>query len=80
MSSEQTDSTKSTRLFAESENEDLERDRETEEWIESAISKNSGYKAYILKCLYKLQIPGRESHVHGVLEPLSRSFRATFTE
>lgn len=27
-----------------------------------------------------LQIPGRESHVHGVLEPPSRSFRATFTE
>lgn len=28
----------------------------------------------------QLQIPGRESHVHGVLEPPSRSFRATFTE
>lgn len=30
--------------------------------------------------LSKIQIPGRESHVHGVLEPPSRSFRATFTE
>ena len=28
----------------------------------------------------RVQIPGRESHVHGVLEPPSRSFRATFTE
>lgn len=28
----------------------------------------------------EIQIPGRESHVHGVLEPPSRSFRATFTE
>ena len=56
MSSEQKDSTKSTRLFAESEYEDLERDREAEEWIESEISKNSGFKAYIFKCLYKLYI------------------------
>ena len=27
-----------------------------------------------------LQIPDRESRLHGVLEPPSRSFRATFTE
>ena len=66
MSSEQTDSTKSTRLFAESEYEDLERDRETEEWIESAISKNSGFKAYILKCLYKLYINANSSGKHGI--------------
>ena len=39
MSSEQTDSTKSTRLFAESEYEDLERDRETEEWIDAYFGR-----------------------------------------
>ena len=65
MNSEQMDST-STRLYAESEYEDLERDRETEEWIESAISKNSGFKAYILKCLYKLYINANSSGKHGI--------------
>lgn len=57
--------------------------------------KNSGWKLSVvvglaiisnwysagLNCLFSIvQIPGRESHVHGVLEPPSRSFRATFTE
>jgi len=28
----------------------------------------------------QLQIPDQESRLHGVLEPPSRSFRATFTE
>ena len=66
MSTKQTDSTKSTRLFAESEYEDLERDRETEEWIESAINKNSGFKAFVLKCLYKLYINANSSGKHGI--------------
>ena len=66
MSSEQTDLTNSTRLYAESEYEDLGRDRETEEWIESAISKNSGFKAYILKCLYKLYINANSSGKYGI--------------
>ena len=66
MSSEQKDSTKSTRLFAESEYEDLERDRETEEWIESEISKNSGFKAYIFKCLYKLYINANSEGKYGI--------------
>lgn len=65
MNSEQMDST-STRLYAESEYEDLGRDRETEEWIESAISKNSGFKAYILKCLYKLYINANTSGKYGI--------------
>ena len=66
MSTKQTDSTKSTRLYAESEYEDLERDRETEDCIESAIGKNNGFTAYILKCLYKLYINANSAGKYGI--------------